>query len=91
MDDKRSSADVLNAASIKFVLTERDVAMTMMAVASTTTVDETSQRGHKNARTAYDSALRFLPHIKLNASQQYALDKKLATLKMQLESVGQQF
>ena len=91
MDKKRPLADVLNAASIEFVLTDLDIAMTLMDVASTTTVDETAQRNHQNARTAYDSMLRLLPHIKLNASQHYALDEKLAILKARLESVGQQF
>jgi hypothetical protein len=60
-------------------------------VASTTTIEETAQRSHQNARKAYDLVADQLYKHKLNASQQHELNEKIAALKARLESVGQEF
>jgi len=91
MDEKLPLAEAANAVSIEFLLSDLDVAITLLDVASTTSVEETAQRNHENARKAYDAVLYHLSKVKLNASQQHSLDEKLAILKARLEDVGQKF
>ena len=90
MDEKLPFAEAVNT-SIEFLLSDLDVAMTLLDVASTTTVEETAQRNHQNARKAYDVIAVQLSKVKLNASQEHEPDEKVAALKARLESIGQKF
>ena len=87
MDLKRLE-DEINETSVEFLLNDLDVAMTMLDVAETTTIKETAQRNHQNARKAYDTVLRLLPQLKLDAAQQQTMDEQLSSLKNRLETLG---
>ena len=77
MDLKRLE-DEVNETSVEFLLNDLDLAMTMLDVAETTTIKESAQRNHQNARNAYDTVLRLSSRLKLDAAQQHALDEKLS-------------
>ena len=80
-----------NNIGIEFVLRDLDVALTFMDVADVSRIQETVIRNHKNARIAYDGALRVLLNLTPDAPQQQAIDAKLALLKNRLLAVGHEF
>jgi len=87
MDEKLPFAEAVNT-SIEFLLSDLDVAMTLLDVASITTIEENAQRSFQKACQAYDFVINRLSKIKLNTSQQHQFDKKLTALKARMERVG---
>ena len=81
----------LNQSGVSFLLTDLDIAMTFMNVADASRIEETTRRNYTNARAAYDTVLRLLEKLTPTADEREAIDAKLASLKMRLQSVGQQF
>jgi len=63
-------------AAAVFLLTDLDVAMTFLDLADATRNLETSRRNHKNARTAYDTVLRFVPRMSLTGREESAIREK---------------
>ena len=78
-------------ASVEFLLTDIDVAMTFLDVAETSGIEETVTRNHQNARRAYDTVLSFLSKLTLHAGHRQQVETQLAVLKARLEAVGQRF
>jgi hypothetical protein len=78
----------LNAASVKFLLTDLDTALTFMDVADVTGLEETMQRNHANARKAYDTILHLMKKVTMTAQEQEEMHNKLALLKARLVAVG---
>jgi hypothetical protein len=74
-----------------FLLVDLDLAMTFMDIAKASRIEETTRRNHDNARKAYNTALRLLEKLKLDAGQRKAIDVKMALLKTRLQTVGHQF
>jgi hypothetical protein len=60
MDKKPPLVEAASATSIEFLLSDLDIAITLLDVASTTSVDETPQRNHENAHKAYDAVYPFV-------------------------------
>jgi hypothetical protein len=85
-----SFSDV-NQSGVSFVLADLDLALTFMDVAGTSHISETTRRNHTNARTAYDTVLRLLENLTPTADERRAIDAKLASLRMRLQAIGQQF
>jgi hypothetical protein len=81
----------LNRSGVSFLLTDLDIGMTFMDVAATSRIEETTRRNHTNARTAYDTVLRLLENLTPTADERRAIDAKLASLRMRLQAIGQQF
>ena len=70
-----------------------EVAFTFLEVARSSWITETSRRNQKNARTAYDAILQFLPRSlpALSASERQETEHKLGELKYRLEQLGECF
>jgi hypothetical protein len=85
MDEKLPFAEAMNA-NIDFLLSDLDVAMTFLDVASITTVEENAQRSRQKAYKAYDFVINRLSKIKLNVSYQHQFDKKLTALNSTLSN-----
>ena len=81
----------LNHTGVEFLLVDLDLALTFMAVAAASHIEETRHRNHHNARTAYDTVLRLLGKLTPDAGQRQAIDARVADLKKRLQAVGQQF
>jgi hypothetical protein len=73
-----------------FLLTDLDLAMTFLDLANTSRIAGIVRRNRRNARTAYDSVLRFLPRLVLTAAERQRIEEKLSELKGRLEAVGEQ-
>lgn len=74
-------------------MADLQLAFTFLGIARTSWVIETSRRNQKNARTAYDAVLRFLPRSlpALSAIERQAIENKLGELKNRLEQLGENF
>ena len=67
-DDKISRRVIeLGNARIDFLLAECELAMTFLDVADASDTEKTVQRNWQNARTAYETVIRFLPNVTLTA------------------------
>jgi hypothetical protein len=71
-----------------FCITDLDVALTFLAIAKTSSNDETVQRNLKNARIAYETVLRYLPRLPLTKAEQQSIQVKLASVKARLDAFG---
>ncbi len=68
-----------------------DTALTFMDVAAVSQIQENVERNHRQARHAYDTALRLMRSVRPNAAQRKIIRDKLAILKARLEAVGYRF
>jgi hypothetical protein len=77
----------------EFIMTDLELAFTFLEIAGTSCVTATVRRNQKNARTAYDAVLRFLPRSlpALSAIERGAIEEKLRKLKNRLEQLGENF
>jgi hypothetical protein len=77
----------------EFIIADLKLAFTFLEIARTSWVTETAWRNQKNARTAYDAVLRFLPRClpALSAAEQQAVEDNLWKLKDRLEQLGECF
>jgi hypothetical protein len=70
-DDKISRRVIeLGNARIDFLLAECELAMTFLDVADASDTEKTVQRNWQNARTAYETVIRFLPNVSLPPSRE---------------------
>jgi hypothetical protein len=72
----------------EFLITELALAMTFLEIASTSNNTETVQRNLKNAKTAYETILRFLPQAILTQAEQQSTQDKLAKVEARLQEFG---
>lgn len=70
------------------ILSDLDIALTFMDVADISRIEETKDRNHRNARKAYDTALKLLKSLSPDVTQQAAINAKLALLKSRLTAVN---
>jgi hypothetical protein len=77
----------------EFIIVDLELAFTFLKIARTSLVTETVWRNQKNARTAYNAVLRFLPRClpALSAAEQQAIEDNLRKLKDRLEQLGECF
>jgi len=76
MDDLGRMIFDAHRMGVAFLLADLDLAMTFLDVAATSHERESSQRNQKNARTAYDTVLLFLPRLNLTAVETSAIHEK---------------
>jgi hypothetical protein len=81
----------LTDASNDFLLTDLDIAFTFLEVAAVTGIEETRKRNHEKAHHVYQTVLRQLDTVSLEAPQRPAINQKLALLKERLEKLGYRF
>jgi|HubBroStandDraft_6_1064221.scaffolds.fasta_scaffold1496752_1 hypothetical protein len=91
--DEAPQASNWRRASAGFIMTDLELAFTFLGIARTSLVAENCRRNQKNARTAYDAVLRFLPTSlpALSAAERKAIENKLVKLKDCLERLGEDF
>ncbi|HEY2820154.1 MAG TPA: hypothetical protein VGJ06_03850 [Candidatus Acidoferrum sp.] len=75
---------------VQFLLIEVDTGMTFCDVAKTSANPEKVKRNIANARTAYDTLLKFLDRAHFDAASKSAFDQKFARLQSLLRDLGQQ-
>ncbi len=85
MDDLGRTIFDAHRMGAAFLLADLDLAMTFLDVAATSDKRKSSQRNQKNARTAYDTVLRFLPRLSLTAVETSAIHEKVSALRIRLE------
>jgi hypothetical protein len=92
-DDDAPKADDWRRAGAEFIITDLGLAFTFLEIARTSRVTATVRRNQKNARTAYDAVLRFLPRSlpALSTSERKSIEEKLRELKNRLEQLGENF
>ena len=74
-----------NDAGISFITLEIDLAMQLLTTASTTHDEVRQQRLRKQAREAYDTVLRCIPHLHLTESQEKDVKEHLEKVRKRLE------
>jgi hypothetical protein len=91
MGDFLNAWSEANEASAEFLLVDLDTALTFMDLARDSKNPETVERNRKHAREAYDTVLRLLPKVALDAEQSQGIHDRLAALKSRLATeAGQQ-
>jgi hypothetical protein len=92
MDDAPQASNWRRACA-EFIMADLELAFTFLDIARTLGLTEAGRRNRKNALTAYDSVLRFLPRSlpALSAAERQAIEKKLRELKKRLEQLGGNF
>jgi hypothetical protein len=77
----------------EFIMVDLELAFAFLGLASTSGIKETARRNQQNARTAYDSILRFLPRslTAFSSPERRDMEIKLAELKSRLEQLGEIF
>ena len=77
----------------EFIIADLKLAFTFLKIARTSRVTQTVGRNQKNARTAYNAVLRFLPRCfpALTAAERQAIENNLLKLKNRLEQLGERF
>ncbi len=80
-----------NQNGIDFLLFDLDLANTFLDVAAAFQSKETASRNHRNARKAYDTAIRLMPKLRLDQHVRQDFNRKLSLLKRRLQAIGQQF
>ena len=70
-------------------MTELDTATTFCEVANTSKDPEKTERNVKNARTGYDTILKFLDGVIFDANSKNIFNKKFAQLQSLLRELGE--
>jgi hypothetical protein len=82
----------LRASSLDFLRMELGMAVTFLDSARLPHDDPTiDTRNRQNARTAYETVLRFLPRFSLSEREQGEFETKLAAIKAALTELGEVF
>jgi hypothetical protein len=76
------------AAHIEFVLSELDLGATFCELALSTRNERTKERNIRNARKAYNTALRFLWPLTLGIAEEAVIEEKALRLQALLERLG---
>jgi hypothetical protein len=76
---------------VEFLFLELDSGMTFVDVARTTRNPKWAEKCQENARSAHDSACKFLPTVKPSPQELQAIREKIRALRAGLESLGESF
>jgi hypothetical protein len=77
-------------ATFEFIVAELELAITFALVAKTTHSNNAAIRNFEHARTAYNSATRFLGKTTLDSEASNYINTKMARLKVLLGELGRQ-
>jgi hypothetical protein len=92
-DQKTIAENMADAKRIgaEFIMTDLELAFTFLKIVRTSRVTATVRRNQRNARTAYDVVLRFLPRslLALSATERESIEGKLRELKNCLKQLGE--
>ena len=91
-DEEATQAHVRRSGA-EFIMADLELAFTFLDIANTSQVADTACRNQENARTAYDTVLRFLPRslAALSVAERKSVRDKLAELKSRLGQLGEEF
>jgi hypothetical protein len=82
--------DQFESNQLQFLLIEVDTAITFCDVAKTSADPDRMRRNIANARTAYDTLLKFIGRAHFDAASKREFDQKFARLQSLLRGLGQQ-
>ena len=78
-----------NAIRVQFISIELDLAMTFVSVAADEGLQSPQRvRNHRQARVAYDTAVRFLAGAELSLAERAEFECKLRRIKISLQEIG---
>jgi hypothetical protein len=80
-----------NAVSVEFLSIEAETGLLFAEIASQADSAEKKARNCSNARTAYDTVLRFIERVSLTEAEWESLGRKMAKLKVSLQKLGESF
>jgi len=86
--DENAGTQFLTA-TLSFIVTELEVAETFAGIALESDNREKILRNTKNARTGYETILRFLDIIPLEMRKQKYIAQRLTSLKLKLVELGE--
>jgi hypothetical protein len=89
-ETKRLSEEV-KSSHTSFLRTELDLAATFARMAMESTDQQKRSRTARQARLAYDTVLRFLVRVALTDAEQEDMYNRLASVKSNLQILGQTF
>ena len=90
--DDESLANQIKSTAFSFLLTDLQLALTMIGLASDPHDDSKNRsRNRENARRAYDSVLRLSSKMALSKDERKKLERKLDEVKSGLERLGERF
>lgn len=89
MADLPEQQDEYRQSGVHFVNTELDTGLIFARIAVGSKTRSKRERNCANARKAYESALHMLQQIPLSKEEKGAISEKLATLKSNLEKLGE--
>jgi hypothetical protein len=88
VEDYSRTRREFESASIEFLLTDLDVANTLLDVASTSHDPETRRRNIQNAKSAYETVIQFALRLSLTESDRATIETQLGLLKQRLVAAG---
>jgi hypothetical protein len=91
MDGIRCILRDSNRIGVKFLLTDLDLALTFLTIASTSGNLETTLQNWRNARKAHDAVLHLLPRLTPTNEELQSINDKLSALRLRLDAVGEIF
>ena len=92
MDDAPQAGNWRRACA-ELIMADLELGFTFLDIARSLGLTAAGRRNQKNARTAYDAVLRFLPRSlpALSVAERQAIEKELRELKKRLEQLGGNF
>jgi hypothetical protein len=90
MDTKRIDENLheSNEVGIRLLLTDAEIALTLLDTAEASSDAEGRSRRIQEARKAFDSILHLLPRFTLDAAQSEELDVRMSLLRKRLVEAG---
>lgn len=87
MKDLQELRDQSNRASVELLFTDVEMALTFLDLASTSQDKSLRQRRIGEATKAYQFIRSHIPTVKLTTSEDIAINRKIALLKLRLDSI----
>lgn len=91
MDELLAARERMNRASVEFLKTDLETALTFVQIARQTTDASRRRRTCRAARKAYDTLERFVRKVDLSAENGQHLTLGLKRLRYELEGLGEVF
>jgi hypothetical protein len=91
IDELLASRERMNRASIDFLMTDLETALTFAKIALTTRDVSRRKRTCRAARKAYETLAKFVHKVDLSAEDARRVSAGMKQLKSELESLGESF
>lgn len=91
MQDIAQTLRDTNTISLEFLNVELDTGLLFAEIAAGSNNAEKTARNRANARIAYDTVLRFIGSVSMTDAESESLGLKMATLKRDLQALGESF